>query len=224
METLPGSLWLTRPGDIQTHLACAAAERRPVTIIGGGLHADGVFQAPEVSGPTFQPDTRTMVPAPRIGATVKAEYCARTDAYSFFTRLITVDARGRWLLQAPMAVERCERRTANRHVVVGVSGFCFRLVTQSGQPLLGLYDLSDQGIAIVADSRRHVFHVDERIFGVLHTPGEMPLEAEVEVRHCRAYPRQPHLRIYGTRFVGLNSEVQASLSEFVMSWRRPTPL
>lgn len=222
MET--GSLWLTRPADIHTHLACAAAERRPVTIVGGGLQADGIFQAPEISGPTFQPDMRTLVPTPRLGATVKAEYTARNDAFSFFTRLITVDSRGRWLLQAPMAVERCDRRTATRHVVVGVSGFCFSLAAHSGQPLLGLYDISNQGVAFVADIRRHVFHQDERVVGVLHTPGEMPLEAEVEVRHCRDYPRQPNLRIYGTRFVGMSSDFQTMLTEFVQTWRRPTPL
>jgi hypothetical protein len=220
MNTEPGSLWLTRPSDINSHLACAAAERRVVTIVGGGSNAEGFFQAPEVSGPTFQPDARRMTTAPRIGATVKAEYCAHTDAFSFFTRIVTVDARGRWLLQAPMAVERCDRRGATRHVVVGVSGFCFRLVTHTGQPFLGLYDVSDQGLAFVADSRRHVFSQDERIVGVLHMPGEMPLNVSVEVRHGRDYPRQPNLRIYGTRFVDLNADIQAALSEFVMTWRR----
>jgi hypothetical protein len=221
MDTDLGSLWLTRPSDIHSHLACAAAERRPVTLVGGGSNAQGVFQAPELSGPLFQPDTRGVVLPPWVGATVRAEYFALTDAYSFFTRLITVDPRGRWLLQSPIAVERCDRRAARRHVVVGVSGFCFRLATHSGQPLLGLYDVSDQGMAFVADSRRLVFHHEERIFGVLHLPGEMPLEVHVEVRHSRDYPRQPHLRIYGTRFVNLEAGIQAALSEFVTTWRSP---
>ncbi len=223
MDTDTGNLWLTRPSDIHSHLACAAGERRSVTIIGGGGTAEGIFHPPEVSGPTFQPDNRIKVIPPRLGASVKAEYCARTDAYSFFTRLITVDARGRWLLQSPMAVERCDRRVGTRHVVAGVSGFCFRLSTHPGQPLLGLYDISDQGMALVADTRRHVFHQDERVVGTLHMPGVLPLELVLEVRHGRNYPRQPNLRVYGTRFADVNPEIQTKLSEFVRNWRRATP-
>ncbi len=217
-----GSLWLTRPGDIATHLACAAAERRPVTVSGAGVTAHGLFTHPDRSGPLFVPDTSRGVPLPRVGITVKAEYFARTDAFSFFSRLVSVDENGRWVLQSPLAVERCDRRTTTRHVVVGVSGFCFRLTTLPGQPLLGLYDVSELGAAIVADPRRHIFHFEERIVGQLHLPGEVPLEVTLQIRHARDFPRQANLRIYGTQFVDVLPETESALRGFLRHWRRTT--
>lgn len=221
--TTVGSLWLTRPTDIATHLACAAAERRPVTLSAAGLTAHGLFSQPERSGPLFVPDTQAPAPMPRVGVTVKAEYYARSDAFSFFSRLVGVDANGRWVLQSPLAVERCDRRTSTRHVVVGVSGFCFRLATLPGQPLLGLYDISELGAAIVADPRRHVFHFEERVAGQLHLPGEAPLEVTLQVRHSRDFPRQANLRIYGTQFVDLQPGVDFALQDFLRHWRRQGP-
>ena len=219
-STTVGSLWLTRPNDIATHLACAAAERRPVTLSGAGVTAHGLFSQPEPAGPLFVPDTRAPVGPSRVGITVKAEYYARSDAFSFFSRLVSVDETGRWVLQSPLAVERCDRRTSTRHVVVGVSGFCFRLSALPGQPLLGLYDISELGAAIVADPRRHVFHFEERVAGQLHLPGESPIEVSLQIRHARDFPRQSNLRIYGTQFVDLAPVADEAVSEFLRTWRR----
>ncbi len=215
-----GSLWLTRPNDIATHLACAAAEKRPVTLTGAGMAAHGQFAAPDRTGPLFLPDPRAGLPMPRVGATVKAEYFARSDAFSFYSRLISVDPTGRWVLQSPLAVERCDRRLTTRHVVVGVSGFCVRLTAVPGQPLLGLYDISDMGAAFVADPRRHTFHQEEQVPSVLNLPGETPIEVTLEVRHARDFPRQQNLRIYGTRFMDIRGDGREVLNEFLAHWRR----
>lgn len=215
-----GSLWLTRPNDIAVHLACAAAEKRPVTLTGAGLAAHGLFASPERGGPLFLPDGKGVTALPRLGATVKAEYYARSDAFSFFSRLVSVDRDGRWVLQSPLAVERCDRRVTTRHVVVGVSGFCLRLTGVPAQPLLGLYDVSELGAAFVADPRRHTFHFEERVPGVLHLPGETPLDVELEVRHARDFPRQANLRIYGTRFISIRDPGTEVLREFLSHWRR----
>ena len=213
-----GSLWLTRPSDIAIHLACAAAEKRPVMLTGTGLAANGLFSAPERSGPLFSPDPKRPAPLPRVGATVKAEYFARCDAFSFFSRLVSVDPGGRWVLQSPLAVERCDRRVHTRRLVVGVSGFCLRLCKHPGQPLLGLYDLSELGAAFVADPRRHVFHQEEIVECGLHLPGEAPMEVKLEIRHSRQFPRQSNLRIYGTRFVDPTPAVETELSAFLGGW------
>lgn len=213
-----GSVWLTRPADITTHLACAAAEMRTVTVTGSGLAANGLFAAQASSGPLFSPDPKRPTPLPRVGATVKAEYFAHRDAFSFFSRLVAVDAAGRWVLQSPIAVERCDRRIATRRVVVHVSGFCLRLTCHSGQPLLGLYDVSALGVSFVSDPRRHLFHQEERVDCTLHLPGEAPLEIRLEIRHSREFPRQSNLRIYGTCFVDPAPEVQAELSAFLAGW------
>ena len=212
------SLWLTRPSDIAIHLACAAAEKRPVTLTGSGLAANGLFVVPERSGPLFSPDPKRPMPLRRVGATVKAEYFTRGDAFSFFSRLVSVDTGGRWVLQSPLAVERCDRRISTRRVVVGVSGFCLRLSRHPGQPLLGLYDVSELGAAFVADPRRHLFHQEDIVDCALHLPGETPMEVKLEIRHSREFPRQSNLRIYGTRFVDPNPLVEAELSAFLSGW------
>ncbi|GDX79738.1 hypothetical protein LBMAG42_15490 [Deltaproteobacteria bacterium] len=217
-RTEAGSLWLTRPTDIAVHLACAAADKRPVTLTAAGVNAQGVFSPPDRSGPMFVPDPRGPLSMPRVGATVKAEYFARTDAFSFFSRLVSVDANGRWVLQSPLAVERCDRRLTARHIVVGVSGFCFRLSSVPGQPLLGLYDIAEAGAAFVADPRRHTFHFEEHVQGTIHMPGESPLSVTLEVRHSRDFPRQNNLRIYGTRFVDMAPAAEATLKEFLAHW------
>ncbi|MBM4392556.1 MAG: hypothetical protein FJ090_15655, partial [Deltaproteobacteria bacterium] len=192
-----GSLWLTRPQDIHVHLACAASERRPVVLSGAGVAARGAFAERLDPWPLFIPDPKVPTPLPRIGATVKCDYYARNDAYSFFTRLVSLDPRGSWVLQSPLAVERCDRRVASRHLVMGVSGFCLSLVDQPGHPFLGLYDISSGGVSVVADPRRHHFEVEDRLNGQVHMPGEIPLAVELEVRHSRDFPRQSNLRIYG---------------------------
>lgn len=215
-----GSLWLTKPRDIAAHLACAVGEHRPVCLSGPGLSASGSFEPGPSEWPLFVPDPRRPTPLPRIGATVRAEYQTRSDSFSFFSRLVSVDSGGRWVLQPPLAVERSDRRAASRHVVVGVSGFCFRLAMVPGQPLLGLYDISNLGCAFVADRRRHTFGVDEHVVGQLHVPGEVPLSVEVEVRHSRDYPRQPSLRVYGCRFVTMPQDHEAMLNEFLVHWHR----
>ena len=215
-----GSLWLTKPQDIAMHLACAAGEHRTVKLSGPGLAAMGSFQQGAREWPLFAPDPRMPTPLPRVGVTVRAEYHTRADSFTFFSRLVSVDSKGRWVLQQPMAVERCDRRAASRHMVVGVSGFCFRLTQTSGQPLLGLYDISTLGCAFVADSRRHGFSVDEHVLGQLHVPGEIPLPVEIEVRHMRDYPRQANLKIFGSRFVTMHPEHERMLAEFLMHWHR----
>lgn len=219
-----GSLWLTRPTDIAIHLACAVAEKRPVTLTGQGMAAHGLFAVAERGTPLFQPDPKGGTALPRVGATVKAEYYARTDAFNFFSRLVSVDNEGRWVLQAPLAVERCDRRLTKRFVVVGVSGFCMRLTEVPGQPLLGLYDISDTGVAFVADPRRHVFFQDQQVRGLLHLPGETPLEVTLEVRHSRDFPRQSNLRVYGTQFVAVKEPGKELLHEFLTHWRRASAM
>ncbi len=215
-----GSLWLTRPQDISTHLAYAASEQRPVVVSGAGISARGAFAAKGSEWPLFIPDPRAPVPLPRLGATVKCDYFARNDAFSFFTRLVSLDAQGRWVLQSPLAVERCDRRAASRHLVVGVSGFCFRLADVAGQPLLGLYDISSVGVAFVSDPRRHAFEFEQRVVGQVHMPGEIPLAVELEIRHSRDYPRQPNLKIYGTQIVQISKEHELLLTEFLTHWHR----
>lgn len=215
-----GSLWLTKPSDIAMHLECAAGEKRSVKLSGPGVAAMGSFHSGPTEWPLFAPDPRMPTPLPRLGATVRAEYQTRADSFSFFSRLVSVDARGRWVLQQPLAVERCDRRAASRHIVVGVSGFCFRLAEVAGQPLLGLYDVSTLGCAFVADPRRHAFSVEDHVVGQLHVPGEIPFPVEVEVRHARDYPRQSNLKIYGSRFVTMHPEHERMLGEFLLHWHR----
>jgi hypothetical protein len=48
----------------------------------------------------------------------------------------------------------------------------------------------------------------------------MPLDVELEVRDSRDYPRQPHLRIYGTRIVTMSQEHERLLTDFLVHWRR----
>ncbi len=215
-----GSLWLTRPQDINVHLACAASERRPVLLSGAGIAARGAFAERVDAWPLFIPDPKAPTPLPRLGATVKCDYYARNDAYSFFTRLVSLDPQGRWVLQSPLAVERCDRRAASRHLVVGVSGFCFRLSDLAGQPLLGLYDISSAGVSFVADPRRHRFEFEEHVIGQVHMPGEIPLTVELEVRHSRDFPRQPNLRIYGTQITQISKDHEHLLAEFLTHWHR----
>ena len=215
-----GSLWLTKPQDISMHLACAVGERRTVKLSGPGVAATGSFQTGARDWPLFAPDPRMPTPLPRLGATIRAEYQTRSDSFSFFSRLVSVDPSGRWVLQQPLAVERCDRRAAARHMVVGVSGFCFRLTQVSGQPLLGLYDISTLGCAFVADPRRHPFAVGEHVVGQLHVPGEIPLPVEMAVRHGRDYPRQANLKIHGCRFATMNPVHEQMLGEFLMHWHR----
>ena len=219
-ERDPGSLWLTRPQDITAHLACAVQERRPVLLTGPGVSASGSFAVASPEWPLFAPDPSRPLPLPRLGATVRADYHTRSDAFSFFTRLVSVDASGRWVLQQPLAVERCDRRAVSRHLVLGVSGFCFRLTDVAGQPLLGLYDISPVGCAFVADPRRHLFAHEQVVCGQIHMPGEVPVSVELEVRHSRDYPRQPHLRVYGTRILTMSKEDERVLSDFLMHWHR----
>lgn len=212
--------WLTRPGDIAVHLACASADKRPVTLTAFGVTAQGFFPPPDPAGPVFAPDSRVLLPNPGPGAAVKVAYFARADAFSFLTQLLCIDLAGRWRLRPPLAVERCDRRIRERVPVVGVAGFCFQLMDVVGEPNVALYDLSDEGIALVFDPRRFCFRVEEYISGNLHFPGSAALDVTLQVRNIRDFPRQPHLSLVGTRFVGLTPEDGARLRGVMSEWGR----
>lgn len=212
--------WLTRPSDIALHLACAAADKRPVTLTACGVSAQGFFPPPDPAGPVFAPDPCMPLPVPQLGVAVKAEYFARADAFSFLSQLLSIDPAGRWRLRPPLAVERCDRRIWERVTVVGVAGFCFQLVDVLGEPLVALYDLSEEGVALVVDPRRRSFRTDDRVCGNLHLPGTPALEVTLHVRNIRDFPRQPHLCLVGTRFVDLPPGHGPRLRGVLHDWGR----
>jgi hypothetical protein len=217
MEALrdPGTLWLTRASDIIDHLVYAAATERPVTLSGAGFAVRGTFAAPEGGWALFVPDTSVTIPFPRIAAAVRADYQGDADVYCFYSKLMSVDARGRWVLQAPVTVERNDRRIISRYNVAGISGFCFRVTEWSTQPLLGVYDLSVAGLGIINDPRRLQLEPEQLIEGALHMPGEDPVPMCVEVRNSRDYPRKPGFKVVGARVTAIATVHQSRLAGYL---------
>lgn len=222
MEALrdSGTLWLTRTSDIHTHLLVAASEGRPVQVTGPGFAVSGTFGMPDDGWTVFCPDPTAPIPLPRMGATIKVEYEGGRDSYTFFTCLTSIDGSGRWVFQAPLTVERTDRRMMARYNVYGVNGFCFRVTEWPSQPLLGLHDVSAGGAGIINDPRRHPLQFEQLLEGYMHVPGEDAIPMCVEVRNSRDFPKQAGLRIYGARITGIATVHQQQLVSFLAHWGR----
>lgn len=225
MEALrdPGSLWLTRASEIHAHLVVAAAERCPVSLVGPAIGTVGTFEADDEGWLHFVPDPSLPTPLPRLGATVKASYDQGVIGNSFYTSLISVDRSGRWVLQEPLSIERTDRRIVERFYVAGKPGFCFRVSEWPSQPMLGVHDLSAAGLSILNEPRRHPLQFEQLLEGYLHLPGEAALPMCVEIRNSRDVPRQPGVRVYGSRISGIATVHQQALVAFLAKWGRANP-
>lgn len=218
-HSVPAAAWLTRPADIAAHLAVVAAEAYPAALSGPGFSTRGQLGAPAGGWVVFVPAPEGLVQFPRIGATVRVEYQGTSDGYTFYSKLVSIDANGSWILHPPLTIERTDRRIVARHLVSGQTGFCARVTEWSEQPLLGIHDISAGGVGMLVDPRRYPVAVGDLLEVVLHLPGETSFPACVEVVNLRPVPRS-HLHVAGTRITAIASEHQARLAEFLAAWSR----
>ncbi len=214
--------WIRQPEDVREHLRYAAERIRHAIVTAQGIEILGTLAPPAEDGTVpFQVDGRLaeLVTPPRVGASLRVDYEGERDRFTFYTEMIGQDMLRRWILAAPLTVERTDRRVATRYDVEDDDDFS--LVVQHGdtQATVGLIDLSSAGCAFRFDPARLPLEQGARLDGLLGIPGLPPYRLVLEVSNIRPAFGAPHLRIAGCRFVGLASADRMNIAGALSAWR-----
>ena len=214
-------LWLTRPTEIQAHLIYAAAEIPSAIITVGGVQIHGRLSPPDSEGlVAFVVDgnLQGLVKTPENGATVRVEYEGTEDAYSFFTSMSSTDLLKRWVLAAPLTIERTHQRLVARHTVAGQIGFSLRLDGSNDIPFTPLMDISNSGLSFTAGVRDIKLKVGKGLTGTLTVPSITPMSLKMEIRHVRPYSGDKSRNTVGVRFSNMSMAERTALSRALSAW------
>ena len=112
-----GPMWLTRDDDVVAHLYFAAAEIGAATMELGALQVPGSLSFPNPEHHTFSFFTHGEVDLSesKVGAgdVVRLRYVQGESTYTFLSEIEDISdqqARRRWRIRFPQAIERNERR------------------------------------------------------------------------------------------------------------------
>lgn len=194
-----GPLWLVRNQEIADHLADASREQAPATVSAVGLVEAGHLGFQNPGQLIFSPNRRLRWPQPDSGARVRVDYRKAGDAFRFYSRLSRVERDGLWVITLPRTVERRDLRRTPRHLLDPSGAAAFRVREMPGDPILAVYDLSVDGVALVFEGRTAPPCPGDVLAGLLNVSGLPEMAVHVEVRNIRNGPR-PGTVVAGCRF------------------------
>ena len=213
-----GPMWLTRSEDVVAHLYFAAAEIGSATLEIGSLRIPGSLSFPNTEQNTFsffshgevEMDPSSAAP----GQAVRFDYNQGESTYSFISEIVEVtdhDARRRWRIQFPNAVERNQKRLVRRHRVLGRSGFYVTTDRIGDRQRMLLYDIATAGLSFVVKAG-HDLKMGEGFSATVHVPGCEPLASKVELRNLRPLPGDADQKLVGCRFTALSDSDREALA------------
>ena len=204
-----GPMWLTRAEDVVAHLYFAAAEIGSATLEFGALKVPGSLSFPNSEQQTFSFFSHGEVDLDAVkiesGQIVRFDYAQGESTYSFISEVLEIteaQARRRWKIRFPNAIERNERRLVRRHRVMGRTGFQVTSDRIGDRVPLPLYDVASAGLSIVVSARNNL-KVGEGFSATLHVPGCEPVACQLELRNLRPFPGDPGRKLAGCRFADL---------------------
>lgn len=208
-----GPMWLTRDDDVVAHLYFAAAEIGAATMELGALQVPGSLSFPNPDERTFSVFTHGEVDLSQskveAGDVVRLRYVQGESTYTFLSEIEDISdqqARRRWRIRFPQAIERNERRLVKRHRVMGRPGFTFS--TGPERVKHPLYDLAAAGLSYVVSASSKM-KIGASIKGSIHIPGVEPVAVVMELRNIRPLPGDASRKLAGCRLVemaGLDRE------------------
>jgi len=217
-------VWLTTPAEIEPHLVFLAVEVGNVSVTLDNMVIQGTILPPSVARfLPFEPDAiyAGVLAHPEGQAAVKVDYQAWDESYTFHTRVVGMDADGRWLLMPPRAIERGDRRIVYRHRVLGDPAFRLRLEgpwQPRGEQPFTLYDISTDGLGFLFDPVRHPLDNGEVLAGHLELGDTLNLPILLRVANSRPIKENAPERIAGARFLDLGMEHRLDLARNITVW------
>ena len=212
-----GPMWLTREGDVVSHLYFAAAEIGSATMEFGSFQVPGSLSFPNPETGTFSFFTHGEVDISRNpiseGDVVRFRYSQGEATYTFLSSVEDISdqaARRRWRIKFPNAVERDQRRLVRRHRVMGRQGFHFSTsLVGRGHQQLALYDVAAAGISFIFPVRER-FSIGNEFAGTVQVPGCNPIGVRLELRNIRPVPGDTKNKLARCRFLELaTSDLEA---------------
>ena len=213
-------MWLTREEDVVSHLYFAAAEIGSALMEFGSFQVPGSLSFPNPETGTFSFFTHGEVDISKNpvgeGDVVRFRYSQGEATYTFLSNVKDIsdqNARRRWRIQFPTAVERDQKRLVRRHRVMGRSGFHFSTsLVGRGHQQMPLYDVAAAGISFVFPSNEKL-KVGGELTGSIRVPGCEQLLVRVEVRNIRPLPGDKSSKLAGCRFAELASKDMEALAQ-----------
>ncbi len=218
------SQWLSRTDDVTAHLLYAAAEIGEAEMDGSAGTIRCTFNVP--IAPTSLVSMRLFDEAgsmPKPGQVVRVRYSRGASSYGFLSRISSVTEQQQVILEAPVTIERNERRIVARHQFGrGGGGFRFCPVMDDGRRWsLSLSDMSAAGLGFVFDPERMALEVGDSLRGSVQIPGAHGVPVVLEVRNLRDSPSVPGHKIAGCRFARIELSERRRLQEALVSSARP---
>lgn len=213
-----GPMWLTRSEDVVAHLYFAAAEIGSATLELGAHKIPGSLSFPNSEQQTFSFFSHGEVDLSTVsiesGQIVRFDYAQGESTYSFISEVLEItdaQARRRWKIRFPNAIERNERRLVRRHRVMGRAGFHVTTDRLADRAPLPLYDVASAGLSIVVATRNNL-KVGEGFSATIHIPGCEPVACQLELRNLRPFPGDASRKLAGCRFANLADSDRERLS------------
>ena len=218
------SQWLSRTEDVTAHLLYAATEIGEAELDGSGGTIRCTFNMPmnttSVVSMRMVDDDSSR---PKAGQVVRVRYSRGNSSYGFLTRISSVANNEQVLLEAPVAIERNERRIVARHQFAqGGGGFRFCPVMGDGRRWsLALSDMSAAGLGFVFDPARMALDEGDSLRGSVQIPGAHAVPVVLEVRNIRDSSTVPGHKIAGCRFARIELSERRRLQRALVSSARP---
>jgi hypothetical protein len=216
-----GPMWLTRGDDVVAHLYFAAAEIGAATMELGALQVPGSLSFPNPEERMFSFFTHGEVDLSEVdvssGEVVRFRYVQGESTYTFLSEIEDISdqqARRRWRIRFPQAIERNERRLVKRHRVMGRPGFHFS--TGPDRTKHPLYDIAAAGLSYVVSASNRI-KAGTSVQGSIHIPGLGPIAVVMEMRNLRPLPGDASRKLAGCRFVEVSGADRELLANALSS-------
>ena len=218
--TQTGPMWLTREEDVVSHLYFAAAEIGSASMEFGSFQVPGSLSFPNPETGTFSFFTHGEVDISKNpieeGDVVRFRYSQGEATYTFLSTVEDIsdqNARRRWRVTFPNAVERDQRRLVRRHRVMGRPGFTFSTsLVGRGHQQMPLYDVAAAGISFVFPASERL-KVGDEFTGSVQVPGCEQLLVRIELRNIRPLPGDKKNKLAGCRFAELAIKDMEALAQ-----------
>ena len=218
------TVWLTSPEEIEPHLVFLAVEVGVVSVSLEDCVVQGRVLVPTVARfIPFAPDPayEGVLAPPSAQTSVRMDYQAWDDTYTFHTRIVGLNAQGHWLLMPPRSIERGDRRIVHRHRVAGDKAFELHLEgpwqPRGAQPF-ALYDISTDGIGFLYDPSRHPLDTGEILTGRVSVGDALDMAILLRVAHTRCLKEGAPDWLAGARYLDLGLAHRLELARNVTIW------
>lgn len=203
--------WQVDTADVLSHIFYAVGNTDRVLVTWEKGDFSGTLSYPDGDG-VFIVATGAL-PALRPGAPICVEYDGPGDTYRFYTEVVEL-RDGKIRAQLPYAVERTDRRLTGRVEVPVESGFTFE-TDEFGEPrTFALRDISVGGVCL-QDNGETPFEMGSLLPGLLHLPGQEPMQVCLELLHMRLARGSI---VIGTRIAAISIRERGRLARFLVGW------